>query len=97
MARYSKKLIEARFKNWAEDAGLSTECWKRISDKNVAQVGSVYLDYAACYGGYAIHQIMNEGGGVSCVTGYGNRLKASELCAWFDGAEWAMRNLALTK
>jgi hypothetical protein len=94
MARYSKKFIEARFSYWAEEAGLSTECWKRIDGRNVAQIGSVYLDHAPCYGGWCINQIMNEGGGCTNVTGFGVRLTAAELIAFFDGSRWAIRHLA---
>lgn len=40
-----------------------TKLWQRIGDKNVATIGMYYIDGA--YGGWALHKIHNEGGGIS--------------------------------
>ena len=35
--------------------------WSRVDDRNIANIGNYHLDGA--YGGYALHKMVNQGGG----------------------------------
>lgn len=77
--RYGRKDADAAFRslckatgheegpNWrrVDWAGEDSPEWAGRSQRNVAEVGTWYLDYAACYGGYVVNQVSNESGGVS--------------------------------
>lgn len=64
--RTTKKEVEAVFKQFCEDNDF------KIAESAV-DVGGYTLDYAACYGGYVINRISNDGGGVSQPFGYMRR------------------------
>lgn len=60
--------------------------WQRIDGHNVSAVGMFYLDGA--YGGYALYQIVSDGGGVINVLGGGHQSKrelADRLRAFIAG------------
>ena len=86
MTTYNRKFIEARFQALLELTGNTLPAYVK-GDKGgqKARVGAWYLDYAACYGGYSVNEIVNDMGGVRQVTGWCNRMKAGELVAWMDG------------
>ncbi len=59
-------------------AGVFAPDGKRLGNR--AQVGAWALDYAAPYGGFVVHEMHNEGGGVGCPLGH-TRHNAREFCA----------------
>ena len=85
MARYSNKFLQAKLQRFAADFGLKVS---RGWQDGKCSVGGVYLDHAACYGGWQVCLHTNEFGACRTLTGSA-RLSASELVAWFEGAEWA--------
>ncbi len=44
-----------------------------VKGKHVAQIGNYHISHA--YGGVCLHRMVNEGGGVSSVLGYGHGTK----------------------
>lgn len=74
MERYTRKDAERAFdrlataldKPHSADGGGS---WRQEDGQNVATVGWWELDYYAIGGGFTIHEIANEGGGVHCPLG----------------------------
>lgn len=52
-----------------------------------SRVGAWYIDYAACYGGYSIAEIVNEAGGIRHVNGHCNRMPAREFYAFLKGMD----------
>lgn len=90
--RYTRKFVQARFDSLAKALGRNGPNWVTTkAGKNVAQVDTWYLDYAAIYGGYEINKIVNEGGGITVING--QRMTAGEIIAWMDGV-WYARELA---
>lgn len=79
--RYTKKFIQARFERFCEATGQRPA--KAYND-----VGGLMLDH---YRGWNIVVIANEGGAQSHINGWCNRLTASELVAFMDGAMWAAK------
>lgn len=72
MDRYTRKDCEAALGRLASALGL------RVAT-SYGDVGGLQLDYAACYGGYAVGQIANAMGGVSAPFGHW-RVPAREFC-----------------
>lgn len=77
--RYQKKHVYQAFANLCAGLGqkynvpdqynsntfASQWLWCRINNKNVANVGAWFLDYAPIYGGWVICEMHNEDGGES--------------------------------
>ncbi len=80
--RYNRKFIDARFAMAMEALGVPHgETWtKDANGVYRANVGTYFIDYAACYGGYTICCMANEGGGQQCPFGL-QRHSASEFAA----------------
>lgn len=82
--------MRKRLARIAADLGRPEKAWiKDAKGKPKAQLGALFLDYAACYGGYYVEEIMNEGGGIKTWTS--SRLSAREMDAFLDGFEYARR------
>lgn len=57
-----------------------------IKESRDAQCGAYVLDFAACYGGYALHRITNTGGGVTVVNRHiKERMTNKEMQAFLGG------------
>jgi hypothetical protein len=70
--------------------GAPAEPYAKIGDKYVPQIGCYHLDGA--YGGYALHRMVSETGGVSDVLGFGHRPKRDlyrSMYAFIRGIEEA--------
>lgn len=97
MSRISPKMLHHRAFIACKAAGLMYG--PAYGPDNKAIVGSVQLDHAACYGGWDLVQIVNEGGAIKQLNGWCNRLKASEMMAFLEGmilAAGAKESAALT-
>lgn len=69
-SRITRKQIEYQFERTCKALGRPINSWRRTDDgRNVATVGALVLSKE--FHSYQIHQIMNEGGGVSVVGSYG--------------------------
>lgn len=95
MDRYTRKNAEQAFDRLATALGKShaengSGSWRRVDGQNVATVGWWELDYNGTYGGFVIHEIANEAGGVSCPMGHG-RLPARAFCSHVSFAMDALR------
>ena len=64
-----------------------TPLWKREGDRNVATIGMCYL--YRCLGVWAVHRMMNDGGGVTVVisASTGRELE-SKLRAFIAGVDY---------
>lgn len=63
------------------------------ADKHTANIGNYHISHA--YGGVCLHQIMNEGGGVTCPLSQGHGPKRAlydELRAFIAGIELQQSN-----
>ena len=85
--RYTKQAAEGCARRLAKaldkDFG---NCWvKKDGEKIKAKVGCWRLSYNPTYGGAAIEEIYNEGGGITHPMG-SSRLKAYEFCRATDFA-----------
>jgi len=67
------------------------QLWTRDGNENRAHVGAWMLDYASGYGGFMVHEMGNEGGGVSTPFGH-TRRSARDFC---DAVRFAMDALAV--
>jgi len=69
-----------------------TKLWRRVGDRNVATIGMYYIDGA--YGGWALHKMHNESGGISDPFSHGH-MPARELYqlmwAYMEGLEEAAK------
>jgi len=65
-----------------EITGNNTAEWTRKDGKTTANIGNYHLDGA--YGGYALYQMMNEGGGVHDISSMGHQSKR-ELGTFLHG------------
>lgn len=81
--RITKAFVRARFKRVAEIFGWNTEAYR----EGKVQVGAVVLDHAACYGGYRLDYIANEGGGEGWLFGRMERRSGPEMVAYLTGLE----------
>lgn len=64
--------------------------WTREGNENRAAVGAWCLDYAGVYGGFVVHEISNEGGGVGTPLGHLRR-NARDFC---DAVRFALDAMA---
>ena len=96
--RYTRRDAEAALGRLATAAGrpwTTGSPWMRRDDgKTVALVGVWYLDYAPLYGGYVVHEMANEAGGVSEPFG-SRRRTAREFCEAVDFAVRAIQLVTL--
>lgn len=95
MDRYTRSNAEQAFDRLATALGKDHSpngggSWRRVDGQNVAQVGWWELDYNSAYGGFVIHEIGNEAGGVSCPMGH-TRHTAREFCSRVSFALDALR------
>ncbi len=57
-----------------------------IKDVKGAQIGAFVLDHAACYGGYSLHRIVTETGGITVVNRSAKeRMTNGEMSAFLHG------------
>jgi hypothetical protein len=70
--RYTRKDAERALGRLAVATG------HRIAD-SYNDVGGWTLDYASCYGGFVVHEVYNETGGISLPFGH-ERRTAREFC-----------------
>lgn len=73
MDRYTRKDAESALDRLCEATGN-----RRASAWN--DVGGWQLDYAACYGGFVVNEVFNDGGGITQPFG-STRCSAREFCA----------------
>jgi hypothetical protein len=64
MNRITKKQLEARIETINSILNRPLTPYTRTDDKLVANIGNFSLSQA--YGGYGVHLMVNDGGGVSC-------------------------------
>jgi hypothetical protein len=100
------RLASALGKTWSDREGklwkgayyeptAAGQLWTREGNQNRAHVGAWTLDHNSIYGGYVIHEMYNEGGGVSEPFG-GMRRNARDFCDAVYFAENALRATKLT-
>jgi hypothetical protein len=101
------RLASSLGKTWSDDHGklwqgsayepkaVGRDVWERVGSDNVAFVGCWMLDHNSVYGGFVIHEMYNEGGGVSEPFG-GMRRTAREFCDAVYFAENALRAAKVT-
>ena len=65
------------------------KCWKKVGNKNVADVGCWQYDHNPIYGGGMITEISNESGGETTPFG-SKRLKPEQFCDAMRIAEKAV-------
>ncbi len=82
--RITRKHLETLVSNIAKAKGLPAKAY--IKESRDAQVGALCLDYAACYGGYSLHQIINTGGGITVINrSCRERMPAQQMAAFLHG------------
>src|SRR3990172_5190597 len=89
MERITSKDVESVCKRINQVFGRAEIGWDRENGRNVARVGHFYLDGA--YDGWALYEIMNEGGGVHDVFSVGHvsrRELYGLMQAFLRGAEY---------
>ena len=87
MARISKTFLEAKFHRAMAMLGVKHEgkAYERGADGSmIANIGLLFLDHHAGYGGYVIRKMATATGGESNPFGSGRR-KAAEFDAFLDG------------
>ena len=63
MTRITRKDLDQACRVLNTRAGFAdTPLWRRVEDRNVATIGMFYVEGA--YGGWALYQMVNDGGGV---------------------------------
>ena len=65
MQRITQKDNEAVCERINRITGSPLKTWERKGEKNVSAIGNYHLDGA--YGGWALHRIVSDGGGVDDV------------------------------
>lgn len=87
MARITKGQLENALRFAGEAAGwdLGPAWAKDTTGKLRARVGAVHL--AKGMGGWDVHIMANEAGGIRQVNGWCNTMKASEMLAFLRGVE----------
>lgn len=72
MDRYTRKDAEAALDRLCAATGRRKANWH-------GDIGGLQLDYAACYGGFVVHEVVTSGGGVSTPLG-DRRMPARQFC-----------------
>ena len=67
MDRITKQNMQAVVDRINRTTGMPAQPWVTVDGKHIAQIGCYHLSGA--YGGYALHRMHNEHGGVSDVFG----------------------------
>jgi hypothetical protein len=68
--RTTKAQVDAAFDVLCNVLGKSTKTWRTPPDSYTrAVIGAWYLDRNTVYGGYVVHEMANEGGGVRAPLG----------------------------
>jgi hypothetical protein len=63
--RTTKAQVNAAFVQLCDALGRSTKTWRTPPDSRTkAVIGAWYLSQNTIYGGYVVHEMVNEGGGV---------------------------------
>ena len=75
MERITQKMLEIRVKHLNEITGNPVTSYTRTDSGMKANIGNYHLDFA--YGGVALEQMMNEGGGVNDI--FGGHMPKREL------------------
>lgn len=77
--RITLSLIEAQITRLNELTNSPKEPWTRIENKSKANIGNYHLDSA--YGGYELHRMINESGGIQDVlfTGHISKREISSV------------------
>ena len=86
MNRISKKLLQSRVETINSVLGMPDSPYTRTDDKFTANIGNFHLSQA--YGGYCVHRMVNEKGGVSTPIWYGHipaREAYERICAFIAG------------
>ena len=83
MERITVKNLEAVVDRINTIAGTPPKPWVRGEDGTVkGQIGNYHLDGA--YGGYALHQMVNEGGGITAtISGYRSKRELYDMLHTF--------------
>lgn len=95
MNRITRKQLEARVTRLNELTGNPTEPYTRNGDKLTANVGNYHISGA--YGGFCVHQMCNESGGVTTPISYGHipaRELWDQLGAFLNGIELGLKMAA---
>lgn len=90
MNRITNRDLEAVVDRINNVLGMPLKPYDRSSGRSVANVGNYHLSGA--YGGYALHRMGNQGGGVSDVFGCGHVTKRdlyNRMHAFLKGLEGA--------
>lgn len=84
-SRITRKDLERAVKALNEQTGHAVDAWRRVGDRNIANVGTYVVDGA--YGGWKVCQIVSESGGEKEITsGYRPaRETLAQLRAFSDG------------
>jgi len=86
MNRISKKLLQSRVETINCVLGMPDSPYTRTEDKFTANIGNFHLSQA--YGGYCVHRMCNENGGVSTPIWSGHipaREAYERICAFIAG------------
>lgn len=82
MYRITVKMLEGRVDYLNKLTGNALTPWHRPADgKLYANIGNYHLDGA--YGGYQLHQMCNESGGITCISDIGYASKR-DLFNWIN-------------
>lgn len=91
-ARYTRRDVEAKTRRLAAMLGIPFGHYvKTGAGEYRPQIGA--LDVSGAYGGWSVQRLVNEGGGVTDVFGYGH-VPARQMCEWLDAA---CRGIALAE
>lgn len=70
MYRITKKMLQSRIETINSILGMPEQPYTRIDDKLIANIGNFSLSQA--YGGYGVHLMVNERGGISTPIWHGH-------------------------
>lgn len=82
--RTTRKELNTLVEYLATEMGVGTEHYTKVSNHRwKAVMGAIALDHSSVYGGYELHQINSDGGGVKVLSG--DRKTAREMAIWLRG------------
>ena len=89
--RITVTMLELQVNHLNKITGHNNKPWTRSDDNIKANIGTFYLDGA--YGGYDVHEMVTENGGVKLVFGYHmpKRELYNRLNAFIDGINYERR------
>lgn len=93
MHNVTKNMLQAKVDYLNKITRNYPEPWTRVNGELVANIGNYHLSGA--YGGYCVHQMMNQGGGVTTPICYGHIPKRELfglLSAFISGYEQNTRD-----